>query len=280
MTGLNKWTALAASMIALTLAGCGAESEPTNSASAAASSDAGESANAFDADSLIKPTDMVIGDPDADVVIIEFASITCPHCATFHYGATDESGRLTVKGAYPEIKKKYADTGQVRFVFREMLTPPFDLALAGFHMARCAADARGEAAYFALVGEFFRTQPEWNRGNPTARGYLSDITTAKPKMLSIARATGITDESYTTCLSDTEAYFDSIAAFNNGSSDSVDVPEGIRATQELITANSKEARERWNVTGTPQFIVNDEKKDRLYSLEQFDEVLQPLLPSE
>ena len=69
--------------------------------------------------------EMVLGDEKAPVTIIEYASMTCPHCANFH--AT----------TYPELKKRYIDTGKVRFIFREF--PLDQLAAAGFMLARCSA---------------------------------------------------------------------------------------------------------------------------------------------
>src|SRR5437667_12366782 len=69
--------------------------------------------------------DMVLGEQNAPVTIIEYASMTCPHCAHFH------------ETTYPELKKKYIDTGKVRFIFREF--PLDQLAAAGFMLARCSS---------------------------------------------------------------------------------------------------------------------------------------------
>ena len=74
--------------------------------------------------------DLVLGKADAPVTIIEYASMTCPHCATFH------------KTTYPALKTKYIDTGKVRFIFREF--PLDELAAAASMLARCAG---GEKAH-------------------------------------------------------------------------------------------------------------------------------------
>ena len=70
--------------------------------------------------------DMVMGDAKAPVTVIEYASMTCPHCAHFQ------------ETTFPEIKKRYIDTGKVRYIFREF---PLDtLAAAAFMLARCAGE--------------------------------------------------------------------------------------------------------------------------------------------
>jgi protein-disulfide isomerase len=89
--------------------------------------------------------DMVLGPASAAVTIIEFASMTCPHCA--HFNET----------VFPKIKSEYIDTGKVRYIFREF--PLDDIALAASAMARCVT---GDDApkYFALVDMLFRTQDD------------------------------------------------------------------------------------------------------------------------
>lgn len=89
--------------------------------------------------------EVTLGDAKAPVTIIEYASMTCPHCANFHTN--------TFKG----LKEKYIDTGKVRFVFREF---PFDgLALRAAMLARCS----GEQRYFAMLDVLFQQQKGWSR---------------------------------------------------------------------------------------------------------------------
>ncbi len=85
---------------------------------------------------------MVLGNPKAKVTVIEYASASCPHCARFN------------NEVFPEFKKKYVDTGKVRYVFREMLTDPVAFAATAFVMARCA----GEDKYFAVLDDVFHEQ--------------------------------------------------------------------------------------------------------------------------
>jgi protein-disulfide isomerase len=89
--------------------------------------------------------EFVIGDAKAPVTIIEYASLTCSHCAHFH------------QTAYQEIKKNYVDTGKVRFVFRDY---PLDgLGTAGAVLARCAPGDRG----MKLIDMMFKNQDTWVR---------------------------------------------------------------------------------------------------------------------
>jgi len=96
---------------------------------------------------LAAETEMALGAADAPVTVVEYASMTCPHCARFH---TDE---------LPGIKAAFIDTGRVRLVFSEF---PLDrLALAASKMARCG----GEERFFAFIGLLFEKQHEW-AGDP------------------------------------------------------------------------------------------------------------------
>lgn len=89
--------------------------------------------------------DMVKGSADAPITIIEYASMTCPHCKNFH--------ELT----WPKLKENWVDTGKVRFIFREF---PFDRpGLAAAMLARCG----GEARFFGFIDVLFAQQARWSR---------------------------------------------------------------------------------------------------------------------
>jgi len=87
--------------------------------------------------------DMAMGSKDAPVTIIEYASMTCPHCASF------------TKDVFPQIKTNYIDTGKVRFIFREF--PLDQVALAASALARCVAKDDAPK-YFAIVDMLFKQQ--------------------------------------------------------------------------------------------------------------------------
>lgn len=84
-----------------------------------------------------------LGPEDAKVVLVEYASMTCGHCASFH------------KDTYPKLKENYVDTGKIRFVFREFPLDP--LAAAAFMLARCAPEDK----YFDVVELMFAEQRAW-----------------------------------------------------------------------------------------------------------------------
>lgn len=111
-----------------------------------------------------------MGQADAPVVMIEYASATCPHCAEFHVDVL------------PEIKKTYIDTGKVRLVFREF--PLDDRAMAVFMLARCLPEDK----YFPTVDALFRQQKEWTGSNP------------KAPLMKIMQQAGMTDAEFDACL--------------------------------------------------------------------------------
>lgn len=87
--------------------------------------------------------DVWLGPEGAKVTIVEYASLTCSHCAHFH------------TTTYPELKKRYVDAGQARFTLREFPLDP--LATAGFMLARADMSAK----YYPVTDLLFDTQPSW-----------------------------------------------------------------------------------------------------------------------
>lgn len=116
--------------------------------------------------------DEVLGKADAPVTIIEYASMTCGHCANFH------------NKTYPILKQRYIDTGKVKFIMREFPLDP--LAAAGFMLARCA----GKDKYYPMIEVLFHKQNEWAVQQPL------------PPLTAIAKQAGLSQEKFEACLSD------------------------------------------------------------------------------
>lgn len=126
----RRGTVMAAA--ALALAACGSGSDSSESG-----------ANSGDTNTnRVVLQDIVFGDPDAPVTLVEYASWTCPACLAFHV-------RIL-----PSIKTEYIDTGKVKLVFREFPTAPANVTVAGFALARCT---EGEA-YYDMLDELFVRQ--------------------------------------------------------------------------------------------------------------------------
>jgi len=126
----------------------------------------------------VSADDMAMGNPAATVTIIEYASVSCPHCARFDMDV------------FPAFKAKYIDTGQVHYVAREALTGDPAIAAAGFLTARCA----GKDKYFQVVDAIYHAQQEmFASGDPHA------------VLLNIARSAGLTDAQFDKCIKDDAA---------------------------------------------------------------------------
>ncbi len=132
-------------------------------------------AQALSTEELMNPgplPDQVLGAAEAPVTIVEYASMTCPHCAHFH------------ETTYPELKAKYIDTGKVRFIFREF---PLDPLAAGASMlARCADKEK----FYPLIETLFQQQTKWAVEKPI------------PQLMAIAKQAGMSEQTFNTCLSD------------------------------------------------------------------------------
>ena len=120
-----------------------------------------------------KPGDLAMGDPDAPVTLIEYFSLTCPHCQWFH------------KNIYDPLKRDYVETGKVRFVARDFpLNAP---ALQAAVLAHCA----GRDRYFAFIDVLFSTFDDW----AASRDYTE-------KLAQIGELGGVSRDRFEACLAD------------------------------------------------------------------------------
>ena len=145
---------------------------PVNPLGAAYAQDASD----FDTSSIV---DMSIGNPDAPVTVIEYASYTCPHCARFH------------EGTFKELKSNYIDTGKINFVYREVYFDRYGLWAS--MIARCAGTPE---AFFGMSDLFYEKQSEWARaGDPSA---------IVGELRKIGLLAGLDNETMEACLQDGE----------------------------------------------------------------------------
>jgi protein-disulfide isomerase len=177
---------------------------------------------------LLKPTelgDMVLGPANAKVTIIEYASMTCPHCAHF------------AKTTWPELKKRYIDTGKVRYMLREFPLDP--LAAAGFMLARCAA--KGDAnKYYVMIDTLFAQQDTWVVQKPI------------PPLQAIGKQAGLSEKDFNACLAN-------------------------QSVLDKIEAIRKTATDKLGVNSTPTFFVNGEKLTGDVSMEELAKKIDPYL---
>lgn len=121
-------------------------------------------------------TDMVTGNPDSTVTLVEYASFTCPHCANFH------------AEVYSKIKPEYIDTGLIKFEYREVYFDRYGLWAA--MLARCG----GEMRYFGIADILFEKQREW--------AVSDDPTQVVSNLKTIGRSVGLEDAAMDVCLKD------------------------------------------------------------------------------
>ena len=149
--------------------------------------------------------DIVYGDPSAPVEIIEYASMTCPHCASFS------------SSIFPKVKEKYIDTGKARFLFRNLVTNQVDLAAST--VARCSNQEVAQK----LTKEFFAKQNDWGRSQ--------DPISA---LAGIARKAGISRTQFDRCLANTDMHKNLVKIGQDG------VKEfGVNATPTIIVNGTK-----------------------------------------
>jgi len=154
-----------------------------------------------------KIKDMVYGKADAPVTIVEYASLTCSHCADF------------AVNTLPTIKEKYIDTGKARLIFREF---PFDpRATAAFMLARCAPEDR----YFPMIEVFFKQQQQW-----------AGAADGEAALLQIAKLAGFTQESFKACLTNQQLLDDVRSTMERGSQEF-----GVNATPTFFINGQKYA---------------------------------------
>ena len=148
--------------------------------------------------------DMSMGNPAAKVKVVEYASASCPHCARFN------------NDVFPQFKAKYIDTGKAYYTFKEYLTPPENVAAAGFLTARCA----GKDKYFTVLDAIYRQQQEMFQSGDFRGG-----------LLRIAQSMGMNEKQFNDCITNDDS---------------------LKALNDRVEKAQKDAK----ITGTPTFFFN------------------------
>ncbi len=177
---------------------------------------------------LLKPDalpEMTMGDDKAPVTVIEYASMTCSHCARFQ------------EATFPELKKRYIDTGKVRYIAREF--PLDSLAAAAFMLARCTGE-NDKTKYFALIDTLYRQQRTWAVEKPLA------------PLFAIAKQAGFTQQTFDACLSNQKLL------------------DGIESVRER-------AAKQFKVDSTPTFFINGTKAAGALSIDEMAKLIEPYL---
>ena len=156
-----------------------------------------------------------LGSARARVSVVEYASLSCSHCARW------------ANEVFPAFKARYIDTGKVRFVLREFLTAPPEMAALGWLTARCA----GPQKYFSVVEAIFRDQEKILAGDDVRAG-----------LLAIAKANGVSEARFTQCVADQGAL------------------DALNARVQRYEAQDK-------ITGTPTFFVGSHRLEGEQTLE-------------
>ena len=191
--------------------------------------------------------DRILGDPDAPVTIIEYSSLTCPHCATFH------------SDTLPQIKSDWIEPGKARLVYRHF--PLGGMAAVAASVVNCLEGPR----YFALLETLFKNQQTWAaRQVPRdLEGYLKQRCQAGPPasadddpfgiLKGMVKIAGINEEAFEACLCDREEL-------------------------QRIMETARQGAIDFEIQSTPSFVVNGQKVVGAVPYEDFVKVLNEASP--
>jgi protein-disulfide isomerase len=169
-------------------------------------------------------TEHVLGDPAAPVTMIEYSSLTCPHCASFH---TD---------TLPGLEERFIEPGKLKLVMRDF--PLDQLALQAAVLAHCAGDER----YFTFLNAMFANQQRWGRADDP----LAALT-------QLAMAGGLSRDRIEACLADQEM-------------------------EEAVLAMRLAGEREFEIRSTPTFIINGTSYPGNRTVDEFAQIIEPLLP--
>ena len=225
---MRKLGYLSIAALSLALVSCGGEDKATPSAEPVAKTAAPAGKAWVDTVSKTAEGGFLIGNPDAKIKLVEYAAVTCSHCAEFE------------KEGYPDLLDKYVAGGQVNFEVRNFLLNPYDIPIT--ILTRCS----GPDAYLALTRQFYENQATAMEPARKTDPAVFEAALKKPegeRFLALAqamgvveffKARGVSEDQAKVCLSDPKNAKELIAMTDKASD-----PEGV-----------------YKVTGTPSFFLN------------------------
>lgn len=154
--------------------------------------------------------EMSLGNPDAPVTVIEYASYTCPHCASFH------------TGSYKQLKSDYIDTDKINFIYREVYFDRFGLWASA--IARCAGTPE---AFFGISDMLYSTQSEWARAGGGDPAMIAD------ELRKIGRLAGLDGDTLEACLVDGDSLRTLVAWYQENAAE-----HGIQSTPSFVINGS------------------------------------------
>ncbi len=187
-----------------------------------------------------------LGNPDAKVKLVEFASLTCPHCRDFHAEAFDK------------IKNTYVATGKVSYEYRNFVLNPIDLAAS--LLARC----QGAQPFFGLLNSFYTDQTTWIEP-------FQKLTPADN-----SRLTAMPQDKQTAALAELGG-LDTYVRTKGLPKAKVDACLADKAGLDALLALRKQATDTYHLTGTPGFIINGKTQTDVYTWEQLEPKLKAAL---
>jgi protein-disulfide isomerase len=181
--------------------------------------------------------DMYMGSDKAPITIIEYASLTCTHCADFHMHTL------------PLLKKTYIDTGHVKYIWRHFILSGPDMAASV--IARCAGPSR----FFPMIDMFYTRMPEWIAPwqglKPPQDATLKSVA-LMAGMDKFVRPTGLSSEKVSACLADENL-------------------------QRAIMTTRQDGAQKYDIKGTPTIIINGKVFSGDHSFESINAEIKKLL---
>ncbi|RMF12269.1 MAG: DsbA family protein [Alphaproteobacteria bacterium] len=179
-------------------------------------------------------SDIVLGDPDAPITVIEYASMTCAHCAAFH------------EDVFHDFKKNYIDTGRAKFIMRHFVLNGPDLAAS--MVARCVDSNR----YYAFIDLFLGRQAAWitpwQNVRPAEDSTLADLA-EMAEMDIFLRPTGVSTARMRACLES-------------------------KKLQDDLLRQRAEGQKQYDIKGTPTIIINGKVYTGEHTYEAFEAALK------